>query len=163
MDKIQRWSDMFKERCFKARRSQKEYITSRRGWMGMQIKERGLLICVLMLNAPCYFMHSCTTRLRAQMAIRWKARSAMYQWCLTLMLTQTSTGAGLRLKAWVASPTGMWARLPRVPSHSATALADIKGLLLFLYLILSPFLQSRVAMKKSVARHAHKIQQMLSH
>lgn len=59
------------------------------------------------------------------------------------MLTHQSTGAGLRLKAWVDFPAGIWAHLPRVPSHTATTLAHIKGLLLFLYLILSPFLLSQ--------------------
>lgn len=67
----------------------------------------------------------------------------MYHSCLSLMLTHQSTGAGLRLKAWVDFPAGIWAHLPRVPSHTATTLAHIKGLLLFLYLILSPFLLSQ--------------------
>lgn len=85
-----------------------------------------------------------TARLLARVLMQKKAWSIMYHSCLTLMLTQQSSGAGLPLNLWVDSPIGgMWAPLPDVPSCSATTPADIKGLLLFSYVTPVPFLLSQ--------------------
>ena len=88
------------------------------------------------------FLHS-STGLQAQLSIQQKAPSAMYHSCPSLLLTHQSTGTGLQLKAWVDFPTGMWAPLPRVLSHTATTVVHIKGLLLFLYSTFTPFLLSQ--------------------
>lgn len=113
-----------------------------------------------MLNATCYIVHFSIAGIRAQLSMQWKAWSAVYHSCPSLMLTHQSTGAGLQLKAWVDSPTGMWASLPRVPSHTATTLADIKGLLLFFYIWFSLHFSSHNREKDSSMK-VHEMQQTL--
>lgn len=95
---------------------------------------KGVSTPYLCFDAKCYMLH-CTLQ---QQGLRLKRPSGRKpdQPCIIraflLMSTHQSTGAGLRLKAGVEPPAGMWASLPRVPSHTATTLANIKGLLLFL-------------------------------
>lgn len=96
----------------------------------------------LCFDAKCYMLH-CTLQYSKALCSTAHTWWATYHSCLSLMLAQRSTGAGLWLKAWVDTPAGMWAPLPWVPSHTATILADIKGLLLFFYFILSGLLLSQ--------------------
>lgn len=72
-------------------------------------------LCVWVLNATCYIFHMITARLLARVLMQKKARSVMYHSCLTLMLTQQSSGAGLPLKAWVDSPRWNVSSSPQSP------------------------------------------------
>lgn len=118
--------------------SQEKYIPQGLGLNGDE--DKGVRIPCLCFDGKYYIVHFGNY---GQLSIQQKAWSAVYHSCPPLMLTQHNTGAGLRLKAGVDSPAGMWASLSRLPSHTATTLANIKGLLLFLCFILSPFLLSQ--------------------
>lgn len=72
-------------------------------------------MCVSMLNTTCYVLHMITARLGARVLMQKKAWSVMYHSCLTLMLTQQSSGAGLPLKAWADSPCWDVSTSPRSP------------------------------------------------
>lgn len=128
----------------------------------MQIKERGLLICVLMLNAPCYFMHSCTTRLKAQMAIRWKSPISRVSLMPYIDVNPNeyrgrfaTKGVGC-LSYWDVSASP---QSPITLRYSTSRHQRASAPLIFDSLSFPPI----ATVKKSVARHAHKTQQMLSH
>lgn len=66
-------------------------------------------------SATCYVLHIIPARLEARGFVQKKAWTVMYHSCLTLMLTQQSSGAGLPLKVCVDSPHWDVSTSPRSP------------------------------------------------
>lgn len=136
-----------------------EYLKERRSpegrgdCMGMKIKKWGLLICVLMLNATCYIVQFSTAGLKAQLSIsRNLINHILSMACIDVNPPEYRGRFATKGMCWLP-PTGMWASLPRVPSHTATTLADIKGLLLFLkYIFDSLVVPPLTTVKKWVAQ-----------